>query len=343
MEIPLRAGQAGILRRAAEGQPRQARSGIPHPLAGRDRQGLRKGKGGAPADRPRRRGPACTRQGLRKARVRTEAAEPARNQFKAALWGRAVRLRDKVAVVTGASSDIGRSIVKRFVQEGARVVLVGRNLESLEAARKEAGGDPDATVSMVCDVTDVGQVEQVANQVAGRYGRIDVLVNGAGALNDPVHFHEMRTADIKSMIHSNMLGVLFPTRAVLSKMVEAGSGAIVNVASIAGQRAIPRVHLAAYSSTKAAVIMFTRSIAVEYARRNIRCNCISPGIVRSGMIKPFLDDPGARSTLENSLPISRIGEPEDVANAVLFMASDEASWITGTVLEVDGGKSASES
>ena len=169
-----------------------------------------------------------------------------------------MRLRDKVAVVTGASSDIGRSTVGRFVQEGARVVLVGRSLESLEAARREAGGDPDATVSMVCDVTDVGQVEQVANQVAGRYGRIDVLVNGAGALNDPVHFHEMRTADIKSMIHSNVLGTLFPTRAVLSKMVEAGSGSIVNVASIAGQRAIPRVHLAAYSSTKAAVIMFTR-------------------------------------------------------------------------------------
>ena len=257
-----------------------------------------------------------------------------------------MRLRDKVAVVTGASSDIGTSTARRFVQEGARVVLVGRSLETLERAREAAGGggaDPDATVSMVCDVTDVGQVEQVANQVAGRYGRIDVLVNAAGALNDPVHFHEMRTADIKSMIHSNMLGVLFPTRAVLSKMVESGSGSIVNVASIAGRRAIPRVHLAAYSSTKAAVVMFTRSIAVEYARRNIRCNCINPGIVRSGMIKPFLDDPGARKTLEGSLPMNRIGEPEDVANAILFMASDEASWITGTVLDVDGGKSASES
>lgn len=257
-----------------------------------------------------------------------------------------MRLCDKVAVVTGASSDIGASTVERFAREGAKVVLVGRNLESLERARKAAasnGGDPDEAVSMVCDVTDVGQVEQLANQVAGRYGRIDVLVNAAGALSDPVHFHEMRTADIKSMIHSNMLGTLFPTRAVLSKMVEAGSGSIVNVASIAGQRAIPRVHLAAYSSAKAAVIMFTKSIAVEYARRNIRSNCISPGIVRSGMIRPFLDDPGARKTLENSLPMNRIGEPEDVANAILFMASDEASWITGTVLEVDGGKSASES
>lgn len=257
-----------------------------------------------------------------------------------------MRLHDKVAIITGASSDIGASIAQRFVQEGAKVVLVGRNLDSLERTRAAVAADgagADTAASMVCDVTDVGQVEQVVNQVAGRHGRIDVLVNAAGALNDPVHFHEMRTADIKSMIHSNLLGVMFPTRAVLGKMSEAGSGAIVNVASIAGRRAIPRVHIAAYSSTKAAVVMFTRAIAVEYARRNIRCNCISPGIVNSGMIKPFLDDPGARKTLEGGLPMNRIGEPVDVANAVLFMASDEASWITGTVLEVDGGKSASES
>ena len=263
--------------------------------------------------------------------------------------GQTVRLHDKVAIITGASSDIGASIARRFAKEGAKVVLVGRNLDSLEKTRAAAaaaaggGAGADTAVSMVCDVTDVGQVEQVAGQVAGRYGGIDVLVNAAGALNDPVHFHEMRTADIKAMIHSNLLGVMFPTRAVLGKMAEAGSGSIVNVASIAGRRAIPRVHIAAYSSTKAAVVMFTRSIAIEYARKNIRCNCINPGIVNSGTIKPFLDDPGARKTLEGSLPMNRIGEPDDVANAVLFMASDEASWITGTVLEVDGGKSASES
>ncbi|MXY60901.1 MAG: SDR family oxidoreductase, partial [Cenarchaeum sp. SB0665_bin_23] len=108
------------------------------------------------------------------------------------------------------------------------------------------------------------------------------------------------------------------------------------------ERAIPKVHLAVYSSTKAAMSMFTKSIAVEYARRNIRCNCVNPGIINSGMIKPYLDDPEARKVLESRLPMGRIGEPRDVANAVLFFASEESSWITGTTLNVDGGRSASE-
>ena len=174
------------------------------------------------------------------------------------------------------------------------------------------------------------------------HGKIDILVNGVGAINDPIHFHEMATPEIKKMIHGNILGVFFPTKAVLNKMSEVKSGVIINIGSISSERAIPRVHLAVYSSTKAAIAMFTKSIAVEYARRNIRCNCINPGIVNSGTIKPYLEDPNARKVLEERLPLNRVGEPVDVANAVLFMASEEANWITGTVLDVDGGKSASE-
>ncbi len=250
-------------------------------------------------------------------------------------------MQGKVAVVTGASSDIGASIVGRFVREGAKVALLGRRLEALEAVRSGIGGAArESTASVVCDVTDEGQAVQAVDMVTGRYGRIDVLVNGAGALSDPVHFHSMRTQEIKRLVHANMLGVFFPTKAALAKMYEARGGSIVNIGSVSGRRAVPRVHLAAYSSTKAAVAMFTKSIAVEYARRNVRCNCINPGIVNSGMIKPYLEDPGARKVLEDSLPLNRIGEPEDVANAVLFMASDESSWITGTVLDVDGGRSA---
>lgn len=250
-----------------------------------------------------------------------------------------MRLKDKVAVITGASSDIGTSIAQRFVEEGAKAVLLGRDLDSLERARKRCGGD--AAVSMICDVTDEGHVSQTIDQVIEMYGKIDVLVNGAGALNDPVHLHEMKTAEIKKMIHTNILGVFFTTRAVLDKMVEVKRGSIVNIGSISGKRAIPRVHLAVYSSTKAAVAMFTKSIAIEYARQNIRCNCVNPGIVNSGMIKPYLADPDAKRILEEKLPLRRVGEPVDVANAVLFMASDESGWITGTVLDVDGGESAS--
>lgn len=252
-----------------------------------------------------------------------------------------MRLKDKVSIVTGASSDIGKEISKRFVEEGSKVILIARDLEKLEKARKEIGNE-ELTASMSCDLTDESQVFQTVTQIVDTYGKIDILVNNAGAINDPVHFHEMQDLDIKKLIDVNLFGVFHMTKAVLSKMSDVKSGVIVNIGSISGERAIPRVHLAAYSSTKAAISMLTKAIAVEYARRNIRCNSVNPGIINSGMIKPYLDDPKARKIIEERIPLVRIGEPVDVANAVLFLASDEASWITGTVLNVDGGKTASE-
>jgi 3-oxoacyl-[acyl-carrier protein] reductase len=252
-----------------------------------------------------------------------------------------MRLSDKVTIVTGASSDIGRGIVKRFIDEGAKVILVARDLKKLEAARKEIGNE-EMTASISCDLTDESQVLQAVNQIMDTYGKIDILINNAGAINDPVHFHEMKDSEIKKLIDINLFGVFHMTKAVLTKMSDVKSGAIVNIGSISSERAIPRVHLAVYSSTKAAISMFTKSIAVEYARRNIRCNCVNPGIINSGMIKPYLDDPQARKVLEERLPLARIGEPIDVANAALYLASDEANWVTGTILNVDGGKTASE-
>ena len=252
-----------------------------------------------------------------------------------------MRLSDKVTIVTGASSDIGREIVKRFIDEGAKVILVARDLKKLETARKEIGNE-EMTASISCDLTDESQVLQAVNQIMDTYGKIDILINNAGAINDPVHFHEMKDSEIKKLIDINLFGVFHMTKAVLSKMSEVKSGAIVNIGSISSERAIPRVHLAVYSSTKAAISMFTKSIAVEYARQNIRCNCVNPGIINSGMIKPYLDDPQARKVLEERLPLARIGEPIDVANAALYLASDEANWVTGTILNVDGGKTASE-
>ena len=252
-----------------------------------------------------------------------------------------MRLKDKIAIVTGASSDIGKGVAKRFAEEGAKVILIARNLEGLEKARNEIG-NKESTASMSCNLTDESQVIHTVNQIMNTYGKIDVLVNNAGAINDPIHFHEMADSEIKKLIDVNLFGVFHMTKAVLNKMSDAKKGVIINIGSISSERAIPRVHLAAYSATKAAISMFSKSIAVEYARQNIRCNCVNPGIINSGMIKPYLDDPQARKVLEERLPLARIGEPVDVANAALFLASDEANWITGIVLNVDGGKTASE-
>jgi 3-oxoacyl-[acyl-carrier protein] reductase len=152
----------------------------------------------------------------------------------------------------------------------------------------------------------------------------------------------MEDSEIKKLIDINLFGIFHMTKIVLAKMSDVKSGVIVNIGSISGERAIPRVHLAAYSATKAGLSMFTKAIAVEYARKHIRCNSVNPGIINSGMIKPYLDDPQARKVIEERIPLVRIGEPRDVANAVLFLASDEANWITGTILNVDGGKTASE-
>ena len=248
-------------------------------------------------------------------------------------------LDGKVAIVTGASSEIGAGIARRLAADGAMTALMSRSLDKLEVTRGEIGSK---AASVPCDLTDESQVVQAVGQIMDTYGRIDILVNNAGIINDPVHFHEMPDDVIRNLISVNMLGVFYITKAVLPKMSDVRSGNIVNIGSTSGERAIPRVHLAAYSATKAAIVMFTRSIAVEYARRNIRCNCVSPGIINSGMIKPYLDDPQARKVLEERLPLARIGEPEDVADAVAYLVSDKSNWVTGIVLNVDGGKMAAE-
>ena len=253
-----------------------------------------------------------------------------------------MRLRDKVAIVTGASSDIGSAIVKRFVEEGAHVILVGRRIDALKKTSSAIKNGDKQTVTIPCDITDEAQVLQTVDQVFAHYGKIDILVNNAAAINDPIHFHEMSDSTWTNLIDINMIGTFRMTRAVLNKMLEKKSGSIINIGFISSERAIPKVHLTVYCATKAAINMFTKGIAVEYARKNIRCNCINPGIINAGMIKPYLEYPEAKKVLEDKQPLNRIGEPEDVANAAVYLASDEANWISGIILNVDGGKSSSE-
>src|SRR5579863_627360 len=253
-----------------------------------------------------------------------------------------MRLKDKIAVVTGASSEIGSEISKRFVEEGAKVVLIGRNREKLEKVRLSIKNNAANTVSIQCDITNKSQVIQAIDQINAHYGKIDILVNNAGTINDPIHFHEMKESEWMSLVNTNLFGTFMITKSALVKMLENKKGVIINIGSISSERAIPKVHLTVYCTTKAAINMFTKGIAIEYARKNIRCNCINPGIINAGMIKPYLDYPEARKILDERQPLNRIGEPIDVANAAVYLASDEASWISGVILNIDGGKSASE-
>ena len=252
-----------------------------------------------------------------------------------------MKLKNKIAIITGASSDIGADMSKKFVEEGATVIMLGRNIKSLEKAQS-AINNKDATVTMTCDINDDAQILSVIEQIVDKYGRIDILVNNAARINDAIHFHQMKDSDILDLVNTNILGTFKMTKAVITKMLDTKSGCIINIGSISSERAIPRVHLAVYSATKAALAMFTKSIAVEYARRNIRCNCLNLGIINAGMIKPYLEDPQARKVLEERQPLNRIGQPSDVSNAAVFLASDDANWITGTIINIDGGKSASE-
>jgi 3-oxoacyl-[acyl-carrier protein] reductase len=251
-----------------------------------------------------------------------------------------MRLADKVAIITGAGSGIGEVTAKLFAKEGASVVLVGRKIDKLNRVASEIKKDGRNALAMSADITNEGEVQTVVEQTMRQFDRIDVLVNNAATINDPVPFHEMQDRTWNELLDTNLVGTFRMTRAVLPSMIQRKYGSIVNVSSVTGMKAIENVPLAVYNTTKAGVIMFTKSIALEYPHYNIRCNCVCPGTVRSPFLQPYLEDERAKKILDSTQPLGRIGEPEDVASAILYLASDEASWVTGAVLVVDGGTTA---
>ncbi|HVX02772.1 MAG TPA: SDR family oxidoreductase [Nitrososphaera sp.] len=264
-----------------------------------------------------------------------------------------VLLQGKVAIVTGAGGGVGRAIVKRLVSEGCKVVLIGRSLDRLTKAAAEACGSSkknnNNTLTVAADITKEAEVLSAVEQTISSFDRIDILVNNAGSINDPVCFHEMTEDQWSGLVDTNLLGTFQMTKAVIPVMMNGknngssgggSSSSIINVSSVLGIRSIPKVPLAVYGATKAGVIMFSKSIAVEYGPYGIRCNCIAPSTIRSSMIEPYLQDEEAKKVLESTFPLRRIGEPEDVAGAVAYLASDDAKWVTGTVLILDGGVTA---
>lgn len=250
-------------------------------------------------------------------------------------------IKDKVAMVTGAGGGVGKAISKRLASEGCRIVLLGRDRAKLQKAAAEIG-DKKNTVIISADINKEAEVLSAVDQTINSFDKIDILVNNAGIINDPEPFHEMSEDRWSDLVETNLFGTFRMTKAVIPVMMKNGGGSIVNISSVLGIRSIPKVPLSVYGVTKAGVIMFTKSIAVEYGQYGIRCNCIAPSTIRSSIIEPYLQDEGAKKVLESTFPLRKIGEPEDIAGAVAYLCSDDSKWVTGTVMMVDGGVSAKQ-
>lgn len=251
------------------------------------------------------------------------------------------RMKGKVAVVTGAGGGVGKAISKRLAAEGCRVVLIGRNREKLAKVALEIG-DKKNVLTVATDITKEAEVLSAMEQTISSFDRVDILVNNAGTITDPAPFHETSDEQWSELINTNLVGTFRMTKATIPVMIKNGGGSIVNISSVLGIRSIPKVPLTVYGVTKAGVIMFTRSIAVEYGQHGVRSNCVCPSTIRSSIIEPYLQDENAKKVLESTFPLRRIGDPEDIAGAVVYLSSDDARWVTGCVITVDGGVSAKQ-
>ena len=252
-----------------------------------------------------------------------------------------MKLKGKVTIITGASGGIGSFTSKKLLEEGSKVVLVGRNKAKLKKTVEEINNNNNNDIlSITADVSHESEVLNVIEQTISAFDKIDILINCAATINDPIPFHLMTEDQWNDLINVNLKGTFQPIKSVIPIMMEQNSGNIINISSLLGMRAIPNVPFSVYGVTKSGIIMLTKNIAVEYGQYNIRCNCIAPSTIRSPLLEPYLQDEGAKKVLESSFPLKRIGEPEDVTNSILFLCSDESKWITGTVIKVDGGISA---
>jgi 2-hydroxycyclohexanecarboxyl-CoA dehydrogenase len=240
------------------------------------------------------------------------------------------RLDDRIAIVTGAGQGIGRGVAEKLATEGATVVAADIDDASADRVAKSLGGD---AVAVRTDVTSKEAVEAMVSQVHDRFGRIDVLVNNAG-WDRAGPFVDSDPADWDRIVQTNLYGVLHTSKAVLPILAEQGSGSVVNIASDAGR--VGSSGEAVYSATKGGVIAFTKTIAREMARHQVNVNCVCPGPTDTALFASFAG-PKLRDSLTRAIPFRRLGLPEDVANAVAFLASDEAGFVTGQTLSVSGG------
>jgi NAD(P)-dependent dehydrogenase (short-subunit alcohol dehydrogenase family) len=254
------------------------------------------------------------------------------------------RLRDKVAIITGASSGIGRQTMERFGREGAKVVGIARTESKLQEgldAVTAAGGEG---IIVPADLEDVTSQDRAVQAALDAYGRIDIVINNAGVgwqygIDNPgtmAGIHEASLENWRDIIGGvDLEGYFLMIRAALPKMLEQGSGSIVNVASMAGITGLYDAH--AYTAAKGALVNLGRSMAITYAKQGVRTNTVCPGFVDTPMIAPVISVFDDEATAAALTPMGRPARPEEIANALLFLASDEASYCNGATLVVDGG------
>lgn len=243
-----------------------------------------------------------------------------------------MRLEGKVAVVTGGASGIGEFTVRRFVKEGAKVVIADMNDEKGGALATELG---EGAMFQHVNVTNEHEVEQMFKTAVDTYGKVDILFNNAG-IGSLAATDELSLEDWRQVTSINLDGVFLCAKHAIKAMKKNGGGSIINTASILGH--VGQAQTSAYSSSKGAVVNLTRSLGIEYAQENIRVNAVCPGYIDTPLLDQLDDE--MKQHLISLHPIGRLGKAEEIANAVLFLASDEASFVTGTSLLVDGGYTA---
>ncbi|MEO6955035.1 MAG: SDR family NAD(P)-dependent oxidoreductase [Polyangia bacterium] len=248
-----------------------------------------------------------------------------------------ISLEGKVAVVTGASRGLGAAAARSLAEAGADVVLIARKLEELEAVKAEVEELGARALVIAVDVTNEAAVEAAADQAVAVFGHIDVLVNNAGVA--PVGpLLELELSALRSVFEVNVFGAFLCARAFGAHMVAQRRGTIINMGSIAALAG--EAELTAYSASKGAIVAFTQSLAIEWARHNVTVNCLAPGHVRTDLNRRALDDPNIGPKMMQKIPLRRVGQPEEVGPLVAYLASDLAAYMTGSVVVFDGGQTA---
>ncbi len=242
-------------------------------------------------------------------------------------------LKGKKAVITGGTRGIGQAIAERFAEEGADLAIIGTRESdyALQTVKKLSGYGVDARL-YVCNVRDPEQVAAVAEEILADLGSVDILVNNAGITRDNL-LAGLKEPDIDDVIDINLKGTIFVTKAFIRNFIKQRHGSIINISSVVGM--MGNKGQTNYAASKAGVIGFTKSVAKEYGKKNIRCNAIAPGYIATEMTA-VLGEEQARA-IADSLPLGKLGEASDVAELALFLASDRSGYITGEVIKVDGG------